>query len=303
MCSEALFFIPQNIEKILRRISRNLNDRKVRRPLRRCSSPSWLGTWPYILSVRWPRYRYMNKTLESVIVGRGAWPPLWRLSCQTPAPFSRNNSVSKTWPSWSVTRSRHSFLLKNLNHFLANTVLDSQSQSGTILGFIHIEDTDILISTVRIVKQGLQFNSAARELRVEFRKLYKESERSRTWGSRSCSEERETTAFRVGQPAHSRAWQWKSTHSNRLRQPPQLRRRTMPPPVKYSSPRLARLRRRPAMSISQCHPTPRRRPERPTPSCPCPLPRPSSHTHSEPPPSATLPTMPMPTSSGDEESV
>jgi hypothetical protein len=173
ICSEALFFIPQSIEKILRRISEKLNDRKVRRPFASVLESELVWNMALHFSVLWPRYRYMNKTLESVIVGARCLATVMATQLpDTRSILTKQFGIEDLAVLERYTSSRHSFLLKNLNHFLANTVLDSQSQSGTILGFIHIEDTDILISTVRIVKQGLQVNSAAPELRREFRQLH-----------------------------------------------------------------------------------------------------------------------------------
>jgi hypothetical protein len=304
MCSEALFFIPQNIEKILRRISRNLNDRKVRRPFASVLESELAWSIALQLSVRWPRYRYMNKTLESVIVGARCMATV--IATQLPdtrSILTKQFGIEDLAVLERYTRSRHSFLLNNLNHFLANTVLDSQSQSGTILGFIHIEDTDILISTVRIVIQGLQFSSAARELRVEFRKLYERIGKVSYMGESVAALENakqllsELNTMLTPAPGNGSAPTPTAQTASPIATPNNATSSEMqfPSPSASSPP--------PGDVYISMPPYPETPSGETHPLMPMPMPTPSSHTHSEPPPSATLPTMPMPTSSGDEESV
>jgi hypothetical protein len=161
ICSEALYFVPQAIEKILRRVSKMLDDPKVRRGFASVleSELSWNMAIGYSESVDRKRYKRLNKSF--FIAAR-----CMATVMATRLPNTMSESILKRQfgiQDPDILRrylaSSDSFLLKNLNHFLENTVLKSD--------FIHVETSDILVSTVRIAKR-LQFNSAAQELRVKF---------------------------------------------------------------------------------------------------------------------------------------
>jgi hypothetical protein len=165
MCLEALFFIPQAIEKILRRVAEKLADPKVNRAFASVLE-SKLG-WQMALgfSREWTRYRNRNKQFESIIMGARCMAAV--MATRLPDTMTRQileKQMFITDPD-ALDRyvgSRDSFLLKNLNHFLLNTAYK----------YIRVTDTDLPVSTVRIIRQGLELESAAQELRVEFDVLF-----------------------------------------------------------------------------------------------------------------------------------
>ncbi|KAH9030779.1 hypothetical protein EDB85DRAFT_1403082 [Lactarius pseudohatsudake] len=165
ICLEALYLLPGAIEKILRRVSDTLNDDQIRKKVRR-GLASFLGSEEsWHMAQRFSKACKHNKTPDWVIIAA---------QCMATVIASRVRL-----PEWDVkTRSTlferlgiqntsdlnlHGFYLKALNHFLANTVLE----------FIHVVDTDILYSTVRIVKHNQEhFKDAAEVFRDEFRALF-----------------------------------------------------------------------------------------------------------------------------------
>ena len=165
MCLEALFFIPQAIEKILRRVADKLDDPKVNRAFSSVLE-SKLG-WQMALgfSREWTRYRDRNKQFESIIMGARCMAAV--MATRLPDTMTRQileEHLCITDPETldRYVGSRDSFLLKNLNHFLLNTAYK----------YISVTDTDLPVSTVRIIRQGLELNSAAQEVRAEFEVLF-----------------------------------------------------------------------------------------------------------------------------------
>jgi len=164
ICLEALYYLPQAVEKILRRVSKELGNEKVRRGFASVleSVPSW--NMALQLSEVKKRYRKQNEKFESVIIGAQCMaaviatrlPNTMSHSILTKQLGIRNPDVLHRY-----LESSDSLRLKNLNHWLANTAFK----------FIHVEGTDILLTTVRIIKR-LQPNSAAEELRVEFKRHF-----------------------------------------------------------------------------------------------------------------------------------
>jgi hypothetical protein len=303
ICSEALFFIPQNIEKILRRISRNLNDRKVRRPFASVLESELVWNMALQFSVRWPRYRYMNKTLESVIIGARCLATVMATQLpDTRSILTKQFGIEDLAVLELYTRlPRHSFLLKNLNHFLANTVLDSQSQSETIPGFIHMEDTDILISTVHIVIQGLQLNYAARGLRVEFRELYERIGEVSDMGESVAARENakqllsELNTMLAPAPGNGSA----PTQTAQTASPISTPNIATSSAIQFPSPSAS------SPPPGDVHISMSLYPETPSGETYPLMPMPTNQAHPEPPPSTTLPAIPVPfrDTSGNNESV
>ncbi|KAI9453857.1 hypothetical protein BJY52DRAFT_795223 [Lactarius psammicola] len=168
-CLEALYVLPQAIEKILRRVSKQLGNEKVRRGFASVleSVPSW--NMALRLSEEKKRHRKQNEKFESVVIGARCMAAV--IATRLPnkmsdAILTRQLGVRNLEDLGRYLKSPDSLRLKNLNHFLANTALK----------FIHVEGTDILLSTVRVIKL-LQFNSAAEELRVEFERHFNRIER------------------------------------------------------------------------------------------------------------------------------
>jgi hypothetical protein len=228
ICLEAIFFIPQNIEKILRRISKNLDDNKVKRAFVSVLESELAWSMALRFSVPWKTYRHMNKTLESVILGARCMATV--IATQLPdtrSILTKQFGIEDPAILERYTRSRDCFLLKNLNHFIANTVLDSESQSG----FIYVEDTDILISTVHIIIQGLRFDYAARELRVELKDHYTNIQNVFYKGKSLVARENAKQLLLELKSLRPRAPGNGSAPLQQLRQPSPLRRPTIPPPV------------------------------------------------------------------------
>ncbi|KAI9453858.1 hypothetical protein BJY52DRAFT_1287207 [Lactarius psammicola] len=162
ICLEALYFLPQAVEKILRRVSKQLGNEKVRRGF--ASILESVLSWNMALrfSEEKKRYRKQNEKFESVIIGARCMAAV--IATRLPnemsrAILTRQLGVRNPDVLNRYLESSDSLRLKNLNHFLVNTAFK----------FIHVEGTDILLSTVRVIKL-LQFNSAAEELRVDFEK-------------------------------------------------------------------------------------------------------------------------------------
>ena len=168
ICLEALHFIPQAIEKLLRRVAENLNDKKVRRGLAPVFESELSWRTALVFSNKWEQHRSQNKKFETVILSARCLATV--IATRLPDGMSRSILTEQFGISTTdqdvldrYQGSSANFLLKNLNHFLINTALN----------FIHVKDTDILVSTVRIIKQHVQLNSAAPELRVEFEQLFR----------------------------------------------------------------------------------------------------------------------------------
>ena len=164
ICLEALYFLPGAIEKILRRASNELGNKMVQRGF--ASFLESRLSWEMALEhSKLTRSKKRNEKFKSRIV-----------AARCVAAVMATRLPSKMWSliltrQWGIQDPKllvsdqalprapsNSFLLKTLNHFLDNTALN----------YIDVGNTDILISTVRIIKQKLQLNSAAKKLRVEF---------------------------------------------------------------------------------------------------------------------------------------
>lgn len=167
ICLEALYVLPQAIEKLLRRVATADADekKKVRRGF--VSLLESVPSWNVALRHSNIRTRNRKQNKESVIMaGRcmatviaSRLPDTESYSILTKQLGIRDPDVLHRY-----LESPDSLRLKNLNHFLANTALK----------FIHVEGTDILLSTVRIVKsERLKPSAAAEELRVEFEGLFR----------------------------------------------------------------------------------------------------------------------------------
>ena len=159
ICLEALYFLPGAIEKILRRVSNELGNKMVQRGF-----ASFLEdplSWKMALEhSKLTRSKKRNEKFKSRIVAARCVAAV--MATRLPSEMwslilTRQWGIKDTELPVSYQES-NSFLLKNLNHFLDNTALN----------YIDVGNTDILISTVRIIKQKLQLNSAAKKLRVEF---------------------------------------------------------------------------------------------------------------------------------------
>ena len=163
--SEALHFISQAIEKLLRRVSKNLDDEQVRRGLAPVFDSELSWRTALVFSNEWKEHSSQYKKFESVIVSARCLAT--DIATRLPGRMTRSILTEQLGINQDLLDhylGSHSDLpLKILNHFLINTALK----------FIHIEDTDILVSTVHIVKQKLQLNSAALELRVEFEQNFR----------------------------------------------------------------------------------------------------------------------------------
>ncbi len=160
ICLEALYLLPQAIEKILRRVTTTLNDKRVREKVRR-GLASLLGSIEsWHMAQRFLKVNRHNKNPEWVIIAARCMATViaTRARLQGWDAESLSTLMKQLGIQDLGVLNRHSFLLKNLNHFLAITVLE----------FIHVVDTDILLSTVRIVKEQLKFWDAAEGLRNEF---------------------------------------------------------------------------------------------------------------------------------------
>ncbi|KAH9166550.1 hypothetical protein EDB89DRAFT_2232827 [Lactarius sanguifluus] len=164
ICLEALYLLPGAIEKILRRVSDTLDDDKIRKKVRR-GLASFLGSKEsWHMAQRFSKACKHNKTPDWVII-----------AAQCMAAVIATRAPQKEWDmktrltlfEWSGIHDTsdlnfRGFLLKSLNHFLTNTVLN----------FIHVVDTDILLSTVRIVKHNQEyFRDAAEVFRNEFKEV------------------------------------------------------------------------------------------------------------------------------------
>ncbi|KAH8989261.1 hypothetical protein EDB92DRAFT_2115351 [Lactarius akahatsu] len=165
ICLEALYVLPQAIEKLLRRVSKELDNPKVKRGFVSLleTTPPWLMALKF--SEIKTRYRKQNERFENVVIGARCMAAV--IATRLPNTMShsvltRQLGVRDLDALHRYIESSDSLLLKNLNHFLANTALR----------FIHVEGTDLLLSTVRIIKR-LQLGSAAHELRVEFERYFR----------------------------------------------------------------------------------------------------------------------------------
>ena len=167
VCSEALHFIPQAIEKLLRRVSKNLDDEQVRRGLAPVFDSELSWRTALVCSNEWKEHSSQYKKFESVIVSARCLATV--IATRLPGRMTRSILTEQLGLNQDLRLldrylgSRSDLLLKILSHFLINTALK----------FTHVEDTDILVSTVHIVKQKLQLNSAALELRVEFEQNFR----------------------------------------------------------------------------------------------------------------------------------
>lgn len=294
MCSEALFFIPQTMEKILRRISENLDERKVMRAFESVLKSRVAWGIALRFSTQWERNRINNKKLESVIVGARCIAAVMATQLQdTRSILTEQLGISDSDPyfrRYLDSRHRDSFLLINLNQFIANTALE----------FIHIQDTDILISTVHIIIQGLRFKNAARKLRIEFSGLYAQIQK--------------VYYMRETEAAWNNAKALKSELLTLL--PPAPVNGNAPAPTAQAVAPITTPNAGTAHAIQFPSPTSASSPPPghvyvpmppETPSgetyplmpMPTPTPMPSNHTHLEQPPSVALPTITV-ASSGDE---
>ncbi|KAH9030764.1 hypothetical protein EDB85DRAFT_1402900 [Lactarius pseudohatsudake] len=165
ICLVALYVLPQAIEKLLRRVSKELGNPKVKRGFVSLleTTPSWDMALKF--SEIKTRYRKQNERFENVVIGARCMAAV--IATRLPNTMShsiltRQLGVRDPDAMHRYIESSDSLLLKNLNHFLANTALR----------FIHVEGTDLLLSTVRIIKR-LQLSSAAHELRVEFERYFR----------------------------------------------------------------------------------------------------------------------------------
>ncbi|KAH9030765.1 hypothetical protein EDB85DRAFT_1402991 [Lactarius pseudohatsudake] len=165
ICLEALYLLPGAIEKILRRVSATLYKEKVGKKVRR-GLASFIGSVEsWCMAQRFSKACKHNKTPDWVIVAAqcmaaviASQARLLEWDVKTRSTLYERLGIQNT-----SDLNLHDFYLKALNHFLANTVLQ----------FIHIVDTDILYSTVRIVKHNQEhFKDAAEVFRDKFRALF-----------------------------------------------------------------------------------------------------------------------------------
>ncbi|KAI9443791.1 hypothetical protein H4582DRAFT_1916694 [Lactarius indigo] len=166
ICLEALYVLPGAIEKILRRVSDTLDNERVCKKVR-IGLASFLGSVEsWHMSQRFSKAGKYNKNRDWVVVAARCMAAvittqgqlhLWDLK-------SRSALIGQLGIQDFSQLNRHGFVLKTLNHFLANTVLE----------FVHVVDTDILFSTVRIIKHNQdQFRDAAEVFRDEFKGLFR----------------------------------------------------------------------------------------------------------------------------------
>ncbi|KAH8981298.1 hypothetical protein EDB86DRAFT_2976846, partial [Lactarius hatsudake] len=165
ICLEALYLLPGAIEKILRRVSDTLDDDKTRKKVRRGlasflgSEESWNMAQRFSKAckhIKTPDWVIIAAQCMAVVIATRARQKEWDM--KTRLTLFERAGIHDTSDLYF-----HGFLLKTLNHFLANTVLT----------FIHVVDTDILYSTVRIVKHNQEhFRDAAEVFRNEFKELF-----------------------------------------------------------------------------------------------------------------------------------
>ncbi|KAH9167293.1 hypothetical protein EDB89DRAFT_132639, partial [Lactarius sanguifluus] len=293
ICLEALYVLPQAIEKLLRRVSKELGNEKVRRGFVSLleTMPSWNMALKF--SEIKTRYRKQNERFENVVIGARCMAAV--IATRLPNTMShsiltRQLGVRDPDALHRYVESPDSLLLKNLNHFLANTALK----------FIHVEGTDLLLSTVRIIKR-LQLSSAAPELRVEFERYFRIIAHL-AYGSNSSAIVRKNARELILELAGLR---------NSAPVPPALTDApsAMPPdnggsvatadPTQFPLPQVS------SPPLGDAFISMQPNPEKPSGESHPLMPTPSPRTYPESPHSAALPMMPMPSrdiSSGDEES-
>ena len=159
ICLEALYSLPHTIEQILRRVSTNLGKEKIKR-----LSASILESEESLdMALRFSqprkRYRHLDEKFKRVIIAARCTATV--IATRLAEKVSLSILQTKLKMKNPKNLDRNSFLLKNLNHFLDETVLK----------YIPVVDSDIFLSTVRIVKEELKLDSAAPELRDEFENL------------------------------------------------------------------------------------------------------------------------------------
>ncbi|KAI9443793.1 hypothetical protein H4582DRAFT_1916696 [Lactarius indigo] len=166
ICLEALYVLPEAIEKILRRVSDTLDNERVCKKVR-IGLASFLGSVEsWHVAQRFLKTSKHNKNPEWVIVAARCMAAVITTRCQLHLwDLKTRSALIGQLGIQDFSRSnRHGFVLKTLNYFLANTVLE----------FVHVVDTDILLSTVRIVKHKQnQFRDAAGVYRDEFNALFR----------------------------------------------------------------------------------------------------------------------------------
>ena len=85
---EALYFIPHAIEKLLRRVSENLDDNEVRHGLASVFKSELSWQMALVFSNKWEQHRSQNKKLEGVILS--AWCLATVIATRLPDGMSRS---------------------------------------------------------------------------------------------------------------------------------------------------------------------------------------------------------------------
>jgi hypothetical protein len=157
ICLEALYYLPRGIKMILERFANNYHDRKVEAGF----SPIFQSAESWLIAERLsvpneridPCVTIGAQCIATVIASQ---PP----NKQTQPNLMQHLKINEPQIFSSYLEPFDSALLKNLNQFLENTAFK----------FIDMEDIDIIIWTIHLVKR-LELRHAAQMLQDEFKTL------------------------------------------------------------------------------------------------------------------------------------
>ena len=157
ICLEALYYLPRGIKMILRRFADNYRNPKVEAGF----SPIFQSTESWLIAERLSVPN--NRVDQCVTIGAQCIATV--IASQPPNKHTQPNlmqhlKIKEPQIFNSYLEPFDSALLKNLNQFLENTALE----------FIDMEDIDIIVWTIRLVKR-LKFRHAAQKLQNEFQTL------------------------------------------------------------------------------------------------------------------------------------
>jgi hypothetical protein len=158
ICLEALYFLPQAMEKILARVASTENEKVINAfsPILQ-SADSWLVADR--LSKECEIHRDVKIGARCVAAVLATQPP----EIQTLPILVRQLNIKEPHILHDYLEHLDDLLLRNLNHFLRYTALDHE--------FIGLEKIDIIFSTVRLLIKRLRIEHAKEELRDDFERL------------------------------------------------------------------------------------------------------------------------------------
>jgi len=157
ICLEALYFLPQAMEKILARMA-STDSAKVTHAF----SPILGSADSWLVAERLSKARRIHRDVKIGARCVAAVLATQRPDIQTLPILARQLNIKEPHVLRDYLEHFDDLLLRNLNHFLENTALNPE--------YIGLEKIDIIISTVHLIKR-LRIEHAREELRDDFERL------------------------------------------------------------------------------------------------------------------------------------